>query len=108
VDLLIEHQAHADLLDQADGSKRIPAVKSMLYRLHNKPLALEPFAGLPLQFMDERGLLVGQALLQHVGEELVVPIPATRVIQRIDKKVAVLQTFEHLLAVWPRRDRLAQ
>ena len=59
----------------------------------NQALAVRCSAG------DELGMLVLQALVQDVGEELVVAVPAAHIIQRIHEQVRVLEALQDFLAV---------
>ncbi len=62
-------------------------------------VALEPRAGPPVQVRYLVGLLVEQARLQHVGEQMVVAVPLAAVVQRDDEQVVPVQRLQHGLAV---------
>ena len=45
------------------------------------------------------GLLLDQARLQHIGEEVVIAIPLALIVERDDEEVAALQRFQHRFAI---------
>ena len=55
-----------------------------------------------------RGVPIGQPLLQELGEQMMVPIPAPFVVQREDEEVQCLQLIQALARVAPSRDEVAQ
>ena len=59
------------------------------------PGAVVPAAGPAMQPGDVAGALVEQVGAQHVGEQVVVAVPAAVVVERDDEQVLPLQRLEH-------------
>ena len=59
---------------------------------------LIPLARPPVQVRGGVGLLVQQARSQHVGEQVVIPIPLATVVERDQEEVPALQGLQHGLA----------
>ena len=69
---------------------------------------LVPCARPPVQARHLAGLLVVQACLQHVGEQMVVAIPPAAVIERDQEQVPAVQRLQHGLAAALPGDGIAQ
>ena len=61
-----------------------------------------------MQLRHQFGLLVQQVRPQHVGEELVIAIPAAAVVERDEEQVPSIEGLEHGLAVVLAGDGIAQ
>ena len=59
---------------------------------------LIPLGGPPVQVGGGVGLLVQQARLEHVGEQVVIPIPVATVVERDQEEVPAIQGLQHRLA----------
>ena len=86
----------------------VMARESVRDGIEHEPLAFKPGAGRPVQSGDEIRVLVEQALVQDIGEELVVAIPAANIIQRIQEQICALEALQDFLAVATARDRFTQ
>ena len=69
---------------------------------------LVPNARPPVQVRHIVGLLVRQARLQHVCEQMVVAIPPLAVVERDQEQVPAIQRLQHGLATTLAGDRIAQ
>ncbi|OQA12271.1 MAG: hypothetical protein BWY63_03772 [Chloroflexi bacterium ADurb.Bin360] len=67
-----------------------------------------PHARTPVQVSDPLGLRLHQSLLQHLGKEMVVTVPAALIIKRYDKQIAALQGLQHSSTVLVSGDGSAQ
>ena len=62
-------------------------------------LALVPLTGPSVQLRSTLGLLVFEMSLQDVGEQVVIAVPATLIVERNDEEIPPLQGAQHRLAV---------
>jgi hypothetical protein len=67
-----------------------------------------PSAGRLMQRRDLVWVLGQQASAKDIAEEMVVPVPGTLSVQRDQEHVAAVQIRQHLAAVRPAGDRVAQ
>ena len=67
------------------------------------PGPVVPLAGATMQPGHVAGPFVEQAGVEHVGEQVVVPVPAAVVVERDDEQVLPLQGLQHRLPVGPAR-----
>ena len=95
-------------LDQVGRPPEIPGGQRVPDRRRLLAVALEPGARPPVQFRDLAGLLVQQVRLQHVGEQVVVAVPAAAVVERDHEQVAPVQRLQHGLAAALPGDGVAQ
>ena len=91
-------QAGEGELDQARGPLEVVPAQRMLDGLSGLAVCLIPVAGSPMQLGDEARLLVEQVGLEHIGEEVVVPVPTTLVVERDEKEVRPVERLQHGLA----------
>ena len=95
-------------LDQVRRSLEVLGGQRVADRLGRLAVLLVPRARPPVQVRHLVGLLVQQARLQHVGEEVVVAIPLAAVVERDQEQVAALQRLQHGLAAVLAGDGIAQ
>ncbi len=62
-------------------------------------LALVPLTGPSVQLQSKLGLLVFEMSLQDVGEQVVIAVPATLIVERNDEGIPSFQGVQHRLAV---------
>ena len=84
------------------GGHRVPD------RVVGQPVLLAPGGGVAVQLPRPVGLLLLQAGLEQVGEQVVVAPPATDLVQRHQEQVGRLDLLEQSLAARPAGDRVAQ
>ena len=84
------------------GCKRVPDRCLGLVRL------VEPLTGAAVQLGHLCGPLIAQAHVEHIGEEVVVPIPGAVCVEGDDEQVLPFQGLQHLLAARRPGDRIAQ
>jgi len=77
-------------------------------RLGAVAVLLEPRARPAVHLRDQVRLLVVEAGLQHVGEEVVVSVPAAPVVERDEEEVGALQALECGAAAVLARHGVAQ
>ena len=95
-------------LDEARRSREILGGQREADRVSRRPLPLMPRARAPMQGRDLIGLLRQQARAEHVGKEVVVAIPPSRVVQRHEKEVAALQRLQPRAAALLAGDGFAE
>jgi hypothetical protein len=61
-----------------------------------------------VELADAFGLLVEETRAQHVGEEVVVPVPVPAIVERYDEEVRPVELLEHRLAARRAGDGIAQ
>jgi hypothetical protein len=66
-------------LDQVRGPGKVVGCQGVAYRLGRFAVALVPRTRPPMQLRHVFGLLVQQARAQHVGEEVVIPVPVAAI-----------------------------
>ena len=79
---------------------KILSSKRMIHRLALKTIFCEPSACPAMQFRYQITLFPAQSLLEQIGKEMVVAIPAAFVVKRYNKEVGLFQGVQHLLAVF--------
>ena len=67
----------------------------------------EPLSRPPVQIWQPRGLRPLKASTEKIAEQVVEAIPAALLVQRDHEQIGPLQVLEHLLAVGPAGDRVA-
>ena len=70
----------------------------MAYRLGTFAVVLIPLGRAPMELHHVLGPFIAQARLEHVGEQMVVPIPLPPVVQRDEEQVLSLERLQHRLA----------
>ena len=80
----------------------------MANRIGWQIVLLVPLARPLMQDRYSIGLLLHQACLQNIGEEMVIAIPLALVIERNDEQVATLQGLQHSEAIFLPGDGIAQ
>ena len=95
-------------LDQLGGLGVVPSRRRVTDRLGPVAGCLEPGAGAPVELGDAVGVLVFEAGPQDVAEEVVIPVPATAVVEGNEEEVRPLQHFEDRLGVAAASDSGAQ
>jgi hypothetical protein len=95
-------------LDQPRRPDGIPRSQRVPHRVIGQPVPLAPPGRVAVQRRHPPRLLLLQAGVQQVGEQVVVAPPATHLVQRYQKQVGPLHPLQHVLAVGPPGDRVAQ
>ena len=103
----LSHRSNREL-GQVRRPVEIAGGERMTDRFSRFPAPLEPATCPAVQRRDLAGLFIEQVRPQHIGEEMVVAIPATAVIQRDQEQVRPLQHHERRSAVRLTGDRIAQ
>ena len=85
-----------------------PAAKACSMAAAGVAVLLVPGAGPAVQLGSLHRELVEETGLQHVGEEMVVAVPPTLVVQRHQEEVVAVEQLEHRPAVGPAGDGVAQ
>ena len=95
-------------LDQVRRPLEVPGGQRVADGHGRLAVLLVPRARPPVQVRHLAGLLVQQARLQHVGEEMVVAIPPAAVVERDQEQVPPVQRLQHGLAAILPGDGIAQ
>ncbi len=95
-------------LHQPGGAVGVAGRQCVLDGGAGVPVLLVPGAGPPVQLRRLAGELVEEPRLQHVGEEMVVAVPAALVVERHQEQVVAVQGRQHRPAVGATRDGLGQ
>ena len=86
----------------AAAAKSSPAMACRIASTRS-PFDLVPVTGQPMQLRRPAGLLVEQSCLQHVGEEVVVAVPLSPVVERDQEQVPLVEVLQHGPARRPAR-----
>ena len=86
-------------LDQLGGARRVLGREGMADGLFAVAVAVEPVAGAPVQQRQAAFVLVRKMGAQHLGEEVVVPVPLPTVVERNDKEIVSFERRDRRLAV---------
>jgi len=78
------------------------------HRISEQPVLGEPSAGRGVQLADPVGMPGRQTGTQSVGEEVVVAVPATLVVERDDEQILTLKDLQHRLTVAATGQGVAQ
>ena len=62
-----------------------------------------PVAGSPVQFVDQVGVFVGQSCAEHVGEQVVIPVPVASIVECDEEQVRPVELFQRRSPVCSRR-----
>ena len=92
--LAVPLQLRRGQLDERRRPLGVPGGHRVANRLRPVVVGLAPVAGPPVELGDELRRLVQQVGPQHVGEEVVVPVPAAAVVERDEEQVGPLQRLE--------------
>jgi len=95
-------------LDEFRRSLKVTSGRCVADGLGPFALALVPLTGPSVQLWSTLGFLVFEMRLQDVGEQVVIAIPTTLVVERNDEEVAPFQDAQHRLAVAPPGDGIAE
>ena len=80
----------------------------MPHRVLGQIVAFVPFAGATVKHGGTFGDGAQQSRPQHVGEEVVIAVPLTPVVEGNDEEIRSLQHHEHRATTVMRGDRIAQ
>jgi hypothetical protein len=83
-------------LDQVGGPGEVPGGQGVPDRLLGQIVALVPLAGALVQQRNLVRPLTEHAYPQHIGEQVVVPVPLPPVVQGHDEQVGALKILDHL------------
>ena len=91
VQLAVQEHFFCTRIDQADYLVIFICFESMFYGFGDRAICFKPLAGTQVEFFNffER-CRFGQALAQHIGEQMMVAIPLPAVIQRDNENVLLL------------------
>ena len=67
-----------------------------------------PSAGSSVQFVDQVRVFVGQSCAEHVGEQVVIPVPVASIVERDEEQVRTVELFQRRSPVGSRGDRVAE
>ena len=97
-------QGHTVCFNEALGAVNIIGSHSMLKSLNLQAIVLIPLAGTSVVFGNalafspcRRGNALVQSLSQQIGEEMVIAVPASLVVQWDDEQVGTFESFQGLL-----------
>jgi hypothetical protein len=82
--------------------------EGVLYRLGEQSVVLVPTRGAEVQLSAEPRHFASEALAEEVGEEVMVAVPPTLIVERHNEEVLPLQPLEHLLSVIATVEGVAQ
>ena len=102
-----EHDGR-DLLDEFAGVRWVVGEHCVADGVGEVVVGLVPLACAAVELCDGVGRLGAQPRGEHVGEEVVVPIPATLIVERHHEEVGALERLEHRGAVGVAGDGVAQ
>src|SRR5829696_1721691 len=95
--------AGPDLLDPSlDQPRRKLVVRGgegVVYRLGEQSVVLVPTRGAEVQLSHEPRLFASEALAEKVGEEVMVAVPPTLIVERHHEEVLPLESLQHNLSV---------
>ena len=94
------HHRHGEL-HEVRGPAGVAAGLRVADRLRRVVVGLEPRAGPPVQLGHLVGSLVEQVRVQDVGEQVVVAVPLSAVVERHEEQVGPLQRDQRRLAAFP-------
>ena len=92
-------QERARLLDELRGSVEMSAGQCMAHRLRGVTFPFVPCARPKVELSHHRGLLIDQSRAQNIGEEVVIAVPVSTVVERDEEQI---RSIEHARA-WPCR-----
>ena len=95
-------------LDLICGVVDITGRDRVIDRVDHQPVFGQPGAGPPMQVGDQLRREPPQLAKQQLAEEMVVPEPLVRRVQRDHEQVRALQLPQHQIALLPLRDGVAQ
>ena len=90
-------------LHEAGGAVDVAGSQGVLDGRGGVAVLLVPRAGAAVQLGRLAGELVEEPGLEHVGEEVVVAVPASLVVERHQEEVVAVERLEHRPAVGPSR-----
>ena len=92
------HQPHGGIRHHVDGTLDVAGGQRMRHRLVDVGVGTEPGARRPVQLGLALGRLALESALQVGREEVVVAVPLTVLVERLDEQVLLVQPFQHRLA----------
>src|SRR5512145_1863879 len=95
--LAVDQEFVGDLLDQLGRVIEIASGECMIDRLVDLSIALVPGPGAPMQLRFTLGSEPKLPVAEKIGEEAVVAIPASLLIERNEEQVGALQIFKQCL-----------
>jgi len=95
-------------LDQPGRPGGIPGGQCVAHGVVDRPMFLVPQPRVAVQLLHSLGILPLEADAEQVGEQVVVAPPATHLVQWRQEQVGRLDGLQHLLAIGPPGDGVAQ
>src|SRR5207249_1765901 len=96
------------VFDQTGRSLKIRGSQRVLYGFSKQLVLLVPGAGPTMQFSHERGLSLLEAALEHLGKQVVIAVPNSRLVEGDHKQVRTIEGFQHRLAPLLAGDRITE
>ncbi|HEX6108661.1 MAG TPA: hypothetical protein VFZ02_04550, partial [Ktedonobacteraceae bacterium] len=96
------------LFNQADHALDIGSKPRVMHRFDDQVMLLVPGTGATMQFRNEGGRRLVQTAPQQVGEQVVVAVPLSLVVEGGHKQVGPLEGLQHRLALLLSSDRVTE